>query len=556
MINIAEILKDCPKGTKLYSPICGNCKLLKIYNGLGLDVINDVDEVFNFSYDGRYNLNGECCIFPSKDNRDWNTFRPFKDGDILTYTSNHTTTFIYRNKDNEPHLSTSFYVACNDAASHNFLIYNKYTLIALNENCDVRLATEDEKIKLFDAIKANGYKWNAETKTLEKLIVPKFKVGDQIVKKNSISNSFIVNSVSCEYYGLQLPDKSGVGVLNVNEQDDWEVLPQYFFNDGDIIAKDDFIVIFSHSKQSEVKVKEQIVYYHCYLRGSGYFKSTKDCGVGYISDFRFASESEKQKLFNAIKENGYKWNSETKTLEKIIVPKFKAGDKIKEKNERFPSTRTIYNYVEGIGYSTTIHDWVRIEDQDNWELVPIHKFKSGDKIIKKDDPTECWYVQGVDIYNNSFYFIVANGKLANLPLKDQDEWELAPVPKFKVGDIVETKRNKLFDYKIIKITDTHYTLESIPEANTYDILICEDEYWRLVHKKFDISTLKAYDKVLVRDTNKQMWVADLFGHAIDRPLGGYTFACVGHYPNQCIPYEGNEHLLGTINDCDEYYKNW
>lgn len=352
MINIAEILKDCPKGTKLYSPICGNCKLLKVYNGLGLDVINDADEVFNFSYDGRYNLNGECCIFPSKDNRDWNTFRPFKDGDILTYTGNHTTTFIYRNKDNEPHLSTSFYVACNNAPTHNFLIYNKYTLIALNENCDVRLATEDEKIKLFDVIKANGYKWNAETKTLENL----------------------------------------------------------------------------------------------------------------------------------------------------IIPKFKAGDKIKEKNERFPSTRTIYSYVEGIGYSTTIHDWVRIEDQDNWELVPTHKFKS--------------------------------------------------------GDIVETKRNKLFDYKIIKITDTHYTLESIPGANTYDILICEDENWKLVPNKFDISILKAYDKVLVRDTNEQVWVADLFGHALDRPLGGYTFACVGHYPNQCIPYEGNEHLLGTINDCDEYYKNW
>ena len=184
-INIAELLKDCSKGTKLYSPICGNCKILKIYSGLGLDVINDADEVFNFSYDGRYNLNGECLLFPSKDNRDWNTFRPFKDGDILTYTGNYTTTFIYRNKDNEPHLSTSFYVACNDAPSRNFLIYNKYTLIALNENCDVRLATEDEKIKLFDAIKENGYRWNIETKTLEILIKPKFRVGDRVKLNNS-----------------------------------------------------------------------------------------------------------------------------------------------------------------------------------------------------------------------------------------------------------------------------------------------------------------------------------------------------------------------------------
>ena len=51
MINIADILKDCPKGTKLYSPICGECRLIKIYDGLGFDVINDTDDVFNFSYD-------------------------------------------------------------------------------------------------------------------------------------------------------------------------------------------------------------------------------------------------------------------------------------------------------------------------------------------------------------------------------------------------------------------------------------------------------------------------------------------------------------------------
>ena len=418
MINIADILENYPRGTKLYSPIFGDIYLEKIRPHLAVIVKRNKDgkNLEEFLYDGRYTLNGECMLFPSKENRDWNTFQiPFKDGDILTYTGNRTTTFIYRNKDNEPHFSTSFYVACNDAPSHNFLIYNKYTLIALNENCDVRLATEDEKIKLFDAIKANGYKWNAETKTLDKLVEPKFKVGDQIVRKNSISNSYIVNSVSCEYYGLLLPDKSGVGVLKVNEQDEWEV------------------------------------------------------------------------LFN-------------------ITP----------------------------------------------------KFKSGDKIVKKNDPTECWYVQGnIDSYCGSYHYnIVTKSKFANLYLKDQDDWELAPTPKFKVGDIVETKKNKLFDYKIIKITDTHYTLESIPGANTYDILICEDENWKLVPNKFDISTLKAYDKVLVRDTNEQVWVADLFSHALVRPLGNYTFACVGHYPNQCIPYLGNEHLLGKCDDCDEYYKNW
>ena len=43
-----------------------------------------------------------------------------------------------------------------------------------------RPASEKEKQKLFDAIKATGYRWNPETKTLEKLVEPKFKVGDRI----------------------------------------------------------------------------------------------------------------------------------------------------------------------------------------------------------------------------------------------------------------------------------------------------------------------------------------------------------------------------------------
>ena len=504
MINIAEILENYPRGTKLYSPIFGDVYLESVRPHISVVVtlVKGEKDLTEFLYDGRYGMNGECMLFPSKENRDWSTFQiPFKDGDIVFYNN---TIAMFKEWGDETLFRT--YCVFYTNVSNIFSFEVDRPLFGKGVRKEIRLATEDEKKMLFDAIKTKGYKWNAETKTLEKIIVPKFKVGDEIVKKNSISNSYIVNSVSCEYYGLLLPDKSGVGVLEVNEQDEWEVLPQYFFNDGDIIAKDGFIVIFSHTKQSAVKPNERIVYYHCYLRGSSYLKARKDCGVGYISDFRFASESEKQKLFNAIKENGYKWNEETKTLEKLIEP----------------------------------------------------KFKSGDKIVKKNDPTECWYVQGnIDSYCGSYHYnIVTKSKFANLYLKDQDDWELAPTPKFKVGDIVETKRNKLFDYKIIKITDTHYTLESIPGANTYDMFICEDENWKLVPNKFDISNLKAYDKVLVRDTNVQVWNADLFSHVLDRPLGGYTFACVGHYSYQCIPYEGNEHLLGTTNDCDEFYKNW
>lgn len=66
--------------------------------------------------------------------------------------------------------------------------------------------------------------------------------------------------------------------------------------------------------------------------------------------------------------------------------------------------------------------------------------------------------------------------------------------------------------------------------------------------------MKPFDKVLVRGDVGQKWTHDLFGF-MDKDKG-YPFVCVGHYVNQCVPYENNEHLLGTTNDCDEYYKTW
>lgn len=77
---------------------------------------------------------------------------------------------------------------------------------------------------------------------------------------------------------------------------------------------------------------------------------------------------------------------------------------------------------------------------------------------------------------------------------------------------------------------------------------------KLAIPKFDITTLKPFDKVLVRDNNKQRWSVDLFGFIDNKRI--YSFVCIGNYSGQCIPYEGNEHLLGTADDCDDFYKTW
>jgi hypothetical protein len=79
--------------------------------------------------------------------------------------------------------------------------------------------------------------------------------------------------------------------------------------------------------------------------------------------------------------------------------------------------------------------------------------------------------------------------------------------------------------------------------------------YELVPNKFDITTLKPFDRVLARDTNKAKWLITFFSHCNN--LETYKYSCInGAGYAQCIPYKGNEHLLGTTNDCDDYFKNW
>ena len=69
--------------------------------------------------------------------------------------------------------------------------------------------------------------------------------------------------------------------------------------------------------------------------------------------------------------------------------------------------------------------------------------------------------------------------------------------------------------------------------------------------KFDVTTLKPFDRVLMRSSNAREWVGTFYSHYSNNKFYGCGMCC-----DQCVPYEENQHLLGTTNDCEEYYKNW
>ena len=76
-LNLVEILKDCKKGKKLYSPIFGDVEFdrIDIHSDHPIRVLCKHGDD-SFSKDGRlyFDYDGECMLFPSKDNRDWSKF--------------------------------------------------------------------------------------------------------------------------------------------------------------------------------------------------------------------------------------------------------------------------------------------------------------------------------------------------------------------------------------------------------------------------------------------------------------------------------------------------
>lgn len=80
-LNLIEILKNVPIGTKLYSPVCGECELFNVnvtYKSFPIVCVGIDDGLeWHFKANGAFtnNTGVECLLFPSMENRDWSTFK-------------------------------------------------------------------------------------------------------------------------------------------------------------------------------------------------------------------------------------------------------------------------------------------------------------------------------------------------------------------------------------------------------------------------------------------------------------------------------------------------
>lgn len=84
MINIAEKLKNCPNGYKLYSPLFGDVTLNEVTEDyIYVKTFNKYSDTTSASFNikGQFYTgyeDAECLLFPSRQQRDWSKFKYIK----------------------------------------------------------------------------------------------------------------------------------------------------------------------------------------------------------------------------------------------------------------------------------------------------------------------------------------------------------------------------------------------------------------------------------------------------------------------------------------------
>lgn len=207
-------------------------------------------------------------------------------------------------------------------------------------------ATEEEKQALFDDLKANGLKWNDETKTMEKirqrvekgreyLIVN--RLGDVVKLVDEHSTFDDMNYHSGNYYLLSESEQAEEDAKAVKAifEKRLKVIESEFphFRKGYVLASktSDLILIFNRFKDKE---KQFFV--------SAYNNTHEEGSRIYESDmFRRATSEETRRLYKQMKEEGLYWNFITKCVESI-------------------DTRTAYNSL----WYETDPLWHKISDGD------------------------------------------------------------------------------------------------------------------------------------------------------------------------------------------------
>lgn len=312
-INVAEILKDKPENTKLYSPLFGDVYFSYIENSIinvkhhgGITKFFDNSRYYNYP-------ESEPLLFPSKEMRDWSKFA-WKRGDVLVSDDGCIEVIFDKWYDDT---YTSF--------------YGKHYLDSENEN---------------DIVYIEAFICTTERFSLED------------------KESFLC-------YINTIEERLG-GKLNRETLEIEKTQPE--FKDGDILSNPSTALpknhIFIFSKFNKYKDFE----HHVALTASGEITIPTSHGAWCRKDsgVKYATEEEKQQLFEALANVGKAWDAEKKAVV-VLKPKWtpKPFDRVITRvNDDAIWTANIFSHIDRHGKYVTLGC---ISGYDHYHCIPYNK---------------------------------------------------------------------------------------------------------------------------------------------------------------------------------------
>ena len=277
----------------------------------------------------------------------------------------------------------------------------------------------------------------------------------------------------------------------------------------------------------------------------------------------------------------------------VMRPKFLVSDEV--------VCEMTVRKVEEVMYSTEFNSYMYKLDKGGWFLESALKpnvqdnkkayFKVGDFICHKYNSIYGDCRQICDISDDSYLCTIPGSVAAtcSISLSEQGNWRLWTIEDAKDGDVITNGElivifNKLeepsYKQRVIayagldlcgrlQITEDTWQLgidKAMPATKEQrDLLFAKmreagyewdekNKELKKIQTHYDITNFSAGMPVLVRDDKTQKWDYNLFSR-IDND-SEYKFVVCGDVNIQCIPFEGNEHLLGTTDMCGEEFINW
>lgn len=314
--TIAEIIRNKPGGTNLYSPIFGECTFSFVQDGTNsIFVINSNKNHVPFNSKGLYYDGGECLLFPSRLMRDWGKFA-WKKGDVLV-SNDGKREVLFKTWVNDSY--TKFVgLHCLINNDNEEVEYDNGTTV-FNTNDFKGIEEEDVAQTYINTIEERlGGKLNRETLEIEKS-QPELKDGD-IVFMKGIKDGYFANCI--------------------------------------------FIL------RSEYKDGDERAFYYAFYNADDKFTIAEYGNTRVHYSLRPATDSEKQQLFEALAKKNKCWDAEKKQIVDL-KPKIELKPFDKVLSRRCSEDYWVLNFYSHKSHKTDYH--ICIDGSSNLYCIPYNE---------------------------------------------------------------------------------------------------------------------------------------------------------------------------------------